>query len=160
MYIPSVTTTLQGELRQSRPFARRTSEALVSILRTATLVDGAESEALKAHGITPTQYNVLRILQGAGRTGLCGREIAERLISKVPDVSRLLDRMVEMELVSRERDSVDRRHVTARISARGKRVLAQATPDLETVERRLFEGMPAAAVSGLIAALARVRQSI
>ena len=159
MYIPVVTTSLQAELRQTRPFARKTSEALVAILRTATVLEHAQNDVLRPHGITQTQYNVLRILQGAGREGLCGKEIAERLVSKVPDVSRLLDRMVDVDLVNRERDSADRRHVTARISVKGKRVLAQATPDLEVVEQRLFRGMPAATVVGLVTVLARIRES-
>ena len=160
MYISDVTTTLQQELRQTRPFTRKTSEALVAILRTATVLENAENEALRPHGITQTQYNVLRILQGAGKDGLCGKEIAERLVSKVPDVSRLLDRMVEMDLVNRERDTEDRRHVTARISVKGKRVLAQATPDLEVVEQRLFRGIPAPSVATLVTALARIREAV
>ena len=160
MYIQLVTITLQDELRQTRPFARKTSEALVAVMRTATVLEHAQNEVLRPHGITQTQYNVLRILQGAGKTGLCGKDIAERLVSKVPDVSRLLDRMVDMDLVTRERDGEDRRHVTARIGARGKRVLAQATPDLEVVEQRLFRGMPATTVATLVTALARIRESV
>lgn len=159
MYIPIVTITLQEELRQTRPFARKSGEALVAILRTATVLESTQNEVLRPHGITQTQYNVLRILQGAGRDGLCGKEVAERLVSRVPDVSRLLDRMVEMGLVNRERDSDDRRHVTARISVKGKRVLHQATPDLETVEQRLFRGMAASTVETLVTALARIRES-
>ena len=93
------------------------------MLRTAALLEHQINEVLRPHGITELQYNVLRILRGAGPNGLCGREIAERLVSKVPDVSRLLDRMVGMQLLRRERDAADRRHVTARITPKGLRVL-------------------------------------
>lgn len=150
---------LQDEIRQTKPFARKSSEALLSILRTATLLEHEQNEALRAHDITLTQYNVLRILQGAGGDGLCGRDIGERLISKVPDVSRLLDRMDEMELVSRQRDAADRRHVTARISAKGRRLLVQATPDLEALERKRFKTLRPRAVASLVSALATVRKS-
>lgn len=153
-----MTSNLQEEIRQNKPFARKTSEALLSIMRTATVLEHAQNEALRPHGITQTQYNVLRILQGAGKDGLCGREIADRLISKVPDVSRLLDRMADMELVSRVRDTEDRRHVTARISPKGRRMLTQATPDLETIERKYFKRMEPRSVASLITALAEIRE--
>lgn len=153
-----MTPQLQDEIRQTRPFARKTSEALLSILRTATVLEHEQNEALRPYGITQTQYNVLRILRGAGKDGLCGREIASRLISKVPDVSRLLDRMDDMELVSRLRDTSDRRHVTARISPKGRRLLEQATPALEAVERRRFRPLDSRAVASLVRMLAIVRE--
>lgn len=151
--------SLQEEIKQTKPFASKTGEAFLSILRTATILEHEQNEALRPHGITHTQYNVLRILQGAGKEGLCGREIAERLISKVPDVSRLLDRMDEVELVSRERDPADRRHVTARITAKGRRLLVDATPGLQVVERRRFKNLGATAVGSLVRTLATVRGS-
>lgn len=151
--------TLQDEIHQSKPFARKSAEALLSILRTATVLEHEQNEALRPHGITHTQYNVLRILQGAGKDGLFGRDIAERLISRVPDVSRLLDRMDELDLLSRERDAADRRHVTARISAKGRRILIQATPDLEALERRRFKGLRPRAMASLVNALAAVRET-
>jgi hypothetical protein len=95
---------LQAEIKQSRPFPRPSAEAFLSIVRTAAVLEHQIGEVLRPHGITSTQYNVLRILRGAGARGLCGREIAERLVSRVPDVSRLLDRMEELGLLTRERD--------------------------------------------------------
>ena len=99
-----MTGRLQAEIKQSKPFPSPTAEALLGILRTAAVLDHHLAEALKPYGITTTQYNVLRILRGAGQQGLCGREVAERLLSKVPDVSRLLDRTEELGLIKRERD--------------------------------------------------------
>ena len=131
-----MTSRLQDEIKQTKPFARPSDEALVSILRTATVLEHGSNEVLRPFGITMTQYNVLRILRGAGAGGLCGREIAERLISRVPDVSRLLDRMEEMGLLGKKRDADDRRHVTARITAKGRKVLEQATPGLAEFGRR------------------------
>jgi DNA-binding MarR family transcriptional regulator len=153
-------SNLLDEIKQTKPFARPSSEAFLSILRTATVLEHEQNEALRPHGLTLTQYNVLRILKGAGKGGLCGRAIAERLISKVPDVSRLLDRMDDMDLIERERDPDDRRHVTARISARGRRLLVQAGPDLEVLEQKRFRSLPPKAVASLVKALAAVRGSV
>jgi DNA-binding MarR family transcriptional regulator len=151
---------LQAEIKQTKPFPSPIAEALLSVLRTAAVLEHHFSEVLKPYGITHTQYNVLRILRGAGTTGLCGREVAERLVSKVPDISRLLDRMEEMQLVDRERDPADRRHVTARISSKGVRVLEQTTPPLAAVERTRFAGLEPERVKLLIESLAQIRERL
>jgi DNA-binding MarR family transcriptional regulator len=153
-----MTSGLQAELKQTKPFPRRSSEALLSILRTAALLEHQLNEVLRPHGITDLQYNVLRILRGAGPDGWCGREISERLVSKVPDVSRLLDRMEGMQLIRRERDETDRRHVTARITPKGLRVLDEATVPLEAFERERFSHFDAAVLQHLIDGLAEVRR--
>jgi DNA-binding MarR family transcriptional regulator len=152
-----MTGRLQHEIKQTRPFARAESEAMVGILRTAAVLDHAVNEALKPHGLTATQHNVLRILRGAGAEGLCGREVGERLIARVPDVSRLLDRMVETGLVARERDTGDRRHVTARITAAGLALLDRVDPVIAALEARYTGRLPAVALTGLIDALDAIR---
>lgn len=148
---------LQDEIKQTKPFALASDEALLSILRTATLLEHGSNELLRPHGITTTQYNVLRILRGAGARGLCGREVGERLISRVPDVSRLLDRMAETGLIVKERDASDRRHVTARITPKGRRVLTQATPALAEYGRGLVARLSARSIQGLIETLETIR---
>jgi DNA-binding MarR family transcriptional regulator len=148
---------LQAELKQTKPFPRRSSEALLSVLRTAAVLEHQLNEALRPYGITDLQYNVLRILRGAGPDGWCGREISERLVSKVPDVSRLLDRMEGMQLIRRERDETDRRHVTARITPKGLRVLDEATVQLEAFERERFGDFDAGVLQQLIDGLADLR---
>jgi DNA-binding MarR family transcriptional regulator len=148
---------LQAELKQTKPFPRASGEAFLSVLRTAAVLEHQLNEALRPFGITGLQYNVLRILRGAGSNGLCGREISERLVSKVPDVSRLLDRMDDMKLLQRERDPADRRHVTARISPKGLRVLDEALPSLEVLERERFGHVDAERLRHIIEGLADVR---
>jgi DNA-binding MarR family transcriptional regulator len=150
---------LREELKQTRPFARRSSEAMLSVLRTAAVLDHELNEVLRPHGMTLTQYNVLRILRGTGEAGLCGREVGERLISPVPDVSRLLERMEDLGVVRRERDDQDRRHVTARITETGRRLLETVTPELDAVERARFGGLSESALQAVIAALAHVREA-
>jgi DNA-binding MarR family transcriptional regulator len=149
---------LRTELRQTKPFRRLEAEAMASVLRTAAVLDHALGEALKPFSVTLTQYNVLRILRGAGPHGLCGRDVGERLISRVPDVPRLLDRMEEMGLIHRERDPHDRRHVTARVTQEGLRVLEEATPILEQIEQDRFSGCGEEALRSLVQALASVRR--
>ena len=85
------------------------------------------------------------------------REVAERLVSRVPDVSRLLDRTEELGLIHRERDPEDRRHVTARITEKGLAVLEQATPELDALVRRRFGRLDPEGLQRLIAALEDVR---
>jgi DNA-binding MarR family transcriptional regulator len=153
-----MTRHLQDEIKQNKPFAQPADEALLSILRTATVLEHASNEMLRPFGITMTQYNVLRILRGAGARGLCGREVGERLISRVPDVSRLLDRMADMGLLVKERDAADRRHVTARITPKGRRVLTEATPTLAEYSRARAERLSARTLESLVEALEAIRE--
>ena len=98
-------------------------------------------QALKPYGVTPTQYNVLRILNGAGDKGLCGTEVGGRMLSKVPDVTRLLDRMVAAGWVERERDQENRRFVTARITKAGRGLLLETTPIIDAMHRDAFRNL-------------------
>ena len=123
IYCYTMPSRLQAEIKQTKPFASLEHEAILGLQRTAALVDHATDEALRPFGVTGTQFNVLRILRGAGGNGLCGREIGERMITRVPDVPRLLDRLEKAGLISRERDPSDRRHVTARITSLGLELL-------------------------------------
>jgi DNA-binding MarR family transcriptional regulator len=111
--------TLQDDIKQARPFASLEEELYLNVARTAAQLELAFAQALKPHDITPTQYNVLRILRGARPNGLCRSEIGARLIRSVPDVTRLLDRMEEMGLLGRTRGDADRRYVTTKISRKG-----------------------------------------
>jgi DNA-binding MarR family transcriptional regulator len=155
-----MTSRLQAEIKQGKPFPRRSSEALLSVLRTAALLEHRINEILRPYGITDLQYNVLRILRGAGPEGLCGREISQRLVSQVPDVSRLLDRMESVQLLRRERDDTDRRHVTARITPKGLRLLDETTPKLEEFERERFGEFDAGQLQQIIDGLADVRAAL
>jgi len=116
---------LQREIRQGKPFRSRGQEVVVALLRTADLVRRAVSQAVETHDITLQQYNVLRILRGAGDQGLPTLEIADRMIEHAPGVTRLLDRLEAKGLVRRERCRQDRRQVLCWLTPTG----------LELVER-------------------------
>ena len=102
-------SSLQHELRQRRPFASPAHEAVVGLMRTADLVRRQMTALVEPHGITLQQFNVLRILRGAGDEGLPTLEVAERMIEQTPGVTRLLDRLEAKELVRRQRCPKDRR---------------------------------------------------
>ena len=150
---------LREEIKQTRPVPRRSAEAALSVMRTAAMLEHELNDVLKPSGLTATQYNVLRILRGAGEKGLCGREVGARLVAPVPDVSRLLERMEDVGLLSRERDAKDRRHVTARLTESGRRLLESVTPALEAVERARFGRLTESALQAMITSLAQVREN-
>ncbi len=110
---------LQREIRQGKPFRSRGQEVVVALLRTADLVRRAVSRAVETQDITLQQYNVLRILRGAGEQGLPTLEIAGRMIEQAPGVTRLLDRLEAKGLVRRERCREDRRQVLCWLTPAG-----------------------------------------
>ncbi len=123
---------------RQRAFPDDEMRALVGVLVVADQLNAALDEACGTFGITHFQYNVLRMLRGAASTGLTRREIEERIITRATDVTRLLDRLVERELVVRERGAVDRRTSVARVTAAGLEVLAKADTAVEEVRMRVF----------------------
>src|SRR5690349_19901110 len=114
-----MTSRLQLELKQRKMLGSMSQEGLLGIARTAALLEHATAEALKPYGLTPTQLNALRILRGAEPDGLCRYEVRDRLVARVPDATRLLDRLTDMGLVVRAREGDDRRFVHARITRKG-----------------------------------------
>jgi DNA-binding MarR family transcriptional regulator len=104
------------EIKQTRPFTSRQQEAALNILRTADVLKRGVESVLKRHGISSAQYNVLRILRGAGARGLHCSGIAERMITAEPDVTRLLTRMEKLGLLVRRRGIEDRRVVTVTVT--------------------------------------------
>lgn len=114
---------LRKEIRQGRPFSSREEEAFLTLQRTANAHFQALSSFLRSFEVTPTQYNVLRILRGAHPDSLPCHEVGDRMVTTVPDVTRLLDRLETRGLVARSRDTEDRRVVRAAVTERGLRLL-------------------------------------
>ena len=122
---------IQQELVQKRPFHSIRAEVAVSILRTAALIERHFAQVVASSGITVQQYNVLRILRGAGSEGLPTLVIRDRMIHEAPGITRLLDKLETAGLARRERSSPDRRQVHCHITEKGLAVLA----DLEVAMR-------------------------
>ena len=149
---------LRDEIRQTRPFTSLEQEAFLAIQRTAALLAHAMAETIRPLGLTATQYNVLRILRGAGEPGLCRNEVRERMLTQVPDVTRLLDRMEEMGVIERSREGSDRRFVTTRITPEGLRLLAELDQPVEECQRRLLGPIGEEGLRSLISLLAEARE--
>jgi DNA-binding MarR family transcriptional regulator len=154
------TASLQHEIQQAKPFVSAPQEATLSIGRTWALLDHALADLLKGHGLTPTQYNVLRILRGAGDDGLCRGEIIDRMITKVPDATRLLDRLERAQLISRHRDGIDRRFVSTQITEKGRTTLAALDAPIDALHRAHFAPLTEDEVHTLTALLARIRSAL
>ena len=117
--------------------ARGTPEeaAFLDLLRTCDLLSRGPAQFLKSEDLSPTQYNVLRILRGTPAGLPCG-EIANRMITRDPDITRLLDRLEKRELISRSRETKDRRMVVARITSKGLRLLSGLDEPVQEMHRR------------------------
>ena len=122
---------LKDEIRQKKPFKGLEQEALLNIRRTSGYVEHVTQQILKDKGLTDSQYNVLRILRGAEPDGLSCSGIGERMITRDPDITRLLSRLQRRGLVGRRRDTRDRRVIHIRISAAGSAVLEELDPVVE-----------------------------
>ncbi len=134
--------SLQEELKKQQPFDCPAEEAYLNLVRTAGALCGDFNQLFKAHKLSESTYNVLRILRGAqkteGATGLPSLEVAERLVTRVPDITRLVDRLIQAGLAERTRDEVDRRVVIVSITAAGLTVLRKLDkPIRELHERQL-----------------------
>ncbi|HTE46487.1 MAG TPA: MarR family transcriptional regulator [Gemmatimonadaceae bacterium] len=150
-------TSLRTEIKQGKPFANLEEEALLSIRRTSAVLEHRFAEALKPYGITGTQYNVLRILRGAGKEGLCRNEVRDRLVAQVPDVTRLLDRLEESGLIQRERSETDRRLVATQITAKGLGLLKSLDGPVVAMHKEYLGHMSAKQLSTLTELLTLAR---
>jgi DNA-binding MarR family transcriptional regulator len=152
--------SIQEEIKQTRPFERIEEEALVSVARTSSVLERSMTALVKPHGITPTQYNILRILRGSHDSGLCRHEIAARMIAHVPDVTRLLDRMEEAGLITRTRGIDDRRLVRTEITEKGSEVLDKIAPQLAEWQSRFVKEIGGEDLTTLARLLDKVRSLV
>ena len=116
------------------------------------------AETLKPSGLTPTQYNVLRILRGAGTDGLPCRNISERMVNHDPDVTRLLDRLEAQGLIGRSRDGKDRRVVLSHITPQGLKLLESLDEPVVELHRRQLKHMERAHLETLSGLLETARE--
>jgi DNA-binding MarR family transcriptional regulator len=151
--------SLQQEIRQSKPFSSLQQEAYLSVVRTTSTLTDQVEDLLKPYGISGTQFNVLRILRGAGEGGLCRNELRDRMLTRMPDMTRLLDRMEEAGLVTRSRERDDRRMVLTRISDRGRELLKQVDRPVSDLHRQQLARLTDTQLRSLIDLLERLRET-
>ena len=155
-----MTPDLQEDIRQRKPFTSLEQEAQLSVVRTASLLVDAFEQMLRPYGITATQYNVLRILRGAQPEGLCRNDLRDRMLTRMPDVTRLLDRMEDAKLVARARDAEDRRMVSTRITPKGLRLLDEVEDAVSAEHMRRFHHLGRTQLKTLIDLLSAVRDKL
>jgi len=148
---------LQAELKQNVPFTSREQEAYLSLLRTADALQSRVEAKLKEFGLTGTQYNALRILRGSGPDGIPCSDLAERMITRDPDVTRLLDRLQKRGLVERSRGKQDRRVIYGKITAAGLNLLREIDSPLRKFSREILRHVSQANLKLLIDLLEQVR---
>ncbi len=159
--MPNRLSSIAEELKQSRPFATTAEEALVSVLRSAAVLRHALGQQLDRFGISLGQYNVLRILRGAGADGLPTLAVRARLVEEAPGITRLIDKLELATLVRRDRSGKDRRMVRCRITPAGLALLAEADGQVQVVHAMVADGLPDEADRiALVDLLARMRAAV
>ncbi len=152
-----VKAKLNGEAKQKHLAHSRQQAAVVSILRTANHVRRFSSPVFDQHGITWQQYNVLRILRGAGLGGLPTLDIAERMIEQAPGITRLLDRLEGKKLVRRERPSDNRRQVLCYITKPGLDLLQELDTPVRSQDNQALHRLNQSEIEELIRLLELAR---
>jgi DNA-binding MarR family transcriptional regulator len=145
------------ELQQTKPFRHIEEELFLNIQRTADILLQEILDILRPCGLSATQYNVLRILRGAGEAGITCKDIGARLVTRDPDITRLLDRLERRNLLTRARTREDRRFVSIRISDEGLDLLRQLDGPVEEKQVEMMRHMPREQLASAVALLERLR---
>jgi DNA-binding MarR family transcriptional regulator len=139
-------------------FESKEQETFIALARTYEHLTGAFAQLFGAHGLSAAQYNVLRILRGAGPDGVPAQKIAERLITRDPDVTRLVDRLVKTGYVSRSRCESDRRVVWVRLTERGAEVLGALDQPVRDLHKSQLAHMSESSLEQLTDLLVEARR--
>ena len=151
---------LQQELKQTKAMPSLAEESLLNIVRTADVLLQSLTLLMKPYQISPTQYNVLRILRGAGDQGVSCKEIAARLVARDPDITRLMDRLEQRGLIVRDRAKEDRRIVTHRLTPAGLDLMTELQRPLEAANRQFTKDLEPAELRKLVDVLEQIRTNL
>src|SRR3954462_5079474 len=155
--MPRESSTLRDEIKQTRPFRSSAEEVVVSILRTAAVVQRNLAQVVEAQGITIQQYNVLRILRGAGEAGLPTLAIRDRMVEEAAGITRLLDKLESAGHVVRERSTPDRRQVLCHITPKGASLVQALDRPMDEATQRCGLNLDDAERAQLVELLGAVR---
>ena len=156
-YYKTVAGKLQQEIHQTKAIRLLEEEASLNIVRTADVLMQALADVLKPYLLSGTQYNVLRILRGAGKDGASCKEIGSRLVARDPDITRLMDRLEQRGLVRRDRAKEDRRVVTHELTRAGLERVNELDRPIEALHQRAMRHMKAEKLRELVGLLEEVR---
>jgi DNA-binding MarR family transcriptional regulator len=150
---------IYAEIRQAAPFDRSERELAVVLLRTGDVLPHSIGRALAPWDLSNEQYNALRILRGAGDRGHPTLEVSRRLISRSPNITRLLDKLIEKGLARRDRDAEDRRQAVIRITAEGRGLLDRCDAAVDAVLAKL-RALTASEIKEAVGFLDRLREAV
>lgn len=148
---------IQQEIGKREPFASLEEEALLNLLKTTDTVELSLSRLFREFGLTMSQYNVLRILNGEGRPMPC-HEIIDRMIQTVPAMTGLVDRLERQELLKRHRSTEDRRQVQIAITPKGSDLVNQIAAPLKKLHSELLGHLTKTKLKQLSAVLTEIRR--
>lgn len=151
-------SALQRELGKKNPFECMEQEATLNLLKTTDVLCRASNALFDKHGISGPQYNVLRILRGHRKTGLCGQHIVAQMVTQMPDITRLVDRLEANGFVRRERTEADRRLVLVHITPTGLKLLASLDEPILSLHREQMKQLSRAEIAELNRLLVKLRQ--
>jgi DNA-binding MarR family transcriptional regulator len=158
--MPRRSSALQDEIKQTKPFRSSAEEVVVSILRTAAVMQRSLAQVVEAHGITIQQYNVLRILRGAGDAGLPTLAIRDRMVEEAAGITRLLDKLESAGHVIRERSTPDRRQVLCHITPKGESLIVSLDAPVDAANKRASAHLDDEERTHLVELLGAVRASL
>jgi len=158
--MPRRSSALQDEIKQTKPFRSSAEEVVVSVLRTAAVMQRSLAQVVEAHGITIQQYNVLRILRGAGDAGLPTLAIRDRMVEEAAGITRLLDKLESAGHVVRERSTPDRRQVLCHITPKGESLIVSLDAPVDAANRRASAHLDDQERTHLVELLGAVRASL
>jgi DNA-binding MarR family transcriptional regulator len=150
---------LLNEIHKVKPFECVQQELFLNLIRTADHLMRGFEELLKPYNLSPTQYNILRILRGAGDGGMHCKGIGGHLITRDPDITRLLDRLEARHLITRQRDTKDRRVVSTRITTEGTKILRELDKPVVELHRSQLDHLAENKIGHLIDLLEEVRRA-
>lgn len=149
--------TVRASIQQNKPFRSDAQEALLTLLMTTEKLHWPYEELFAEHDLTAQQFNVLRILRGAGKEGLPTLDVAARMVQRTPGITRLIDRLEKKGLVTRERAPEDRRQVWCYLSREGASLLRRLDAPVADLDERSLHPLGGEEVRRLIRLLDKVR---
>ena len=158
--MPRRSIALQDEIKQTRPFRSTAEEVVVSVLRTAAVMQRNLAQVVETHGVTIQQYNVLRILRGAGEAGLPTLAIRDRMVEEAAGITRLLDKLESAGHVVRERSTPDRRQVRCHITPTGEALITALDGPMDVANQRAGANLDDDERARLVELLGAVRAAL
>jgi len=152
-------SAIQSEIRQTRPFRSIAQEATIALLRTASVVSRSLARVVEPSGLSLAQYNALRIIRGAGTSGIPTLSIRERMIEEGTTITRLLDKLEDAGLIRRERSYPDRRQVLCFVSDAGRKLLDTLDPQVNSADEAVVASLSETQLDRFIELLDAVREA-